>query len=221
MMRLVTLIAALALIAGCSTIEQEEGPFAYSDAEMALISQGMVVKAIPDEDPGAPFYARVTPMLNQLFVSDGQLVITFFRNPACVPADFDLLQLFHFPDPPNHFGAFECGLTVWGRLLIEANAPMGTFPKLVNSWGNEVPIWLVSWSAFEAAMQEGPITMDVLQALDPLVGTATRFHETLMPRDGEHRIVINASGVLADGRNFTFHVNHIEDQTRSLRLTIR
>jgi hypothetical protein len=221
MIRSIAFIALFALLAACSTFDEADSPFAMTEAEQAFVSQGMVVKAFPAEDPGAPFYARVTPMLNQFFVFDGQLVIPFFRDTDCIPEDFNLLELFHFPSGPGNLGAFECDLYVWGRLLIEADAPMGTFPKLVNSWGDNVPIWIVEWDAFQAAMQDGPITMDVLEGLNPLVGTATRFHETLMPRDGEHRIVINASGQVADGRRFNFHVTHLEDQTRSIRLVIR
>ncbi len=221
MTRILSLLVVCGFLGACSSAQPDDDLYAMTLAEQALVSQGMVVKTIPDEDPGPPFYARVTPLLNQLFVDGETLVIPFYRGTDCVPPDFDLMQIFHFPDPPNHFGAFECPLSVWGRLLIEADAPMGTFPKLVTLFGEDVTFFFVPWTPFQAAMQNGPVTMGVLEDLGAVAGSATRFNETLRPREGEHHIVINAGGQLDDGRRFTFHVTHIEDQTKSIRLQIR
>jgi hypothetical protein len=58
---------------------------------------GNVTILFPDEDPGIPIYARVGPILNQFFVTDGQLVIPFYRDPECIRGDFNF---FAYYDPP-------------------------------------------------------------------------------------------------------------------------
>jgi hypothetical protein len=69
-------------------------------------------------------------------------------------------------------------------------------------------------------MQTGAVTIEDLEAMNPLKGTASWFHERLKPRAEEHLVVIDASGQMADGRRFSFHVTHIGDETQSISLTI-
>jgi hypothetical protein len=223
MKRSILFALLVALGTACATsVEPPEDSLLITDAMMASASsRGMVVRSFPAEDPGAPFYARVGPLLNQFFVVDGHLVIPFYRDPACVPSDFNLLQIFNPPTGPDSPGAFACPLKVWGRLLIEADAPPGTFPRLVNTWGDSVPFYFVSWDAFLQAMESGPVTMADLHAMNPLIGTANTFSETLRPRIANHLVVINASGMLEDGRSFSFHVTHVDDVSRGINLTIR
>lgn len=181
-------------------------------------SNGLVVRSVPDEDPGPPFYARVG---YQFLHDDGLLAIPFYRSPACIPADFNLLDFFHFPTGPSDPAAFACPLQITGRLLIEPDAAPGTFPRQVVLQGDAVAIWFVSLADFQAAAEDGNVTMAQLEALSPMKGTASRFHETLHPREGEHRIIIDARGTLEDGRTFRFHVTHIDDVPRVMRIDIR
>lgn len=191
-------------------------PPARASASVPATSQGLVVKAMPSQDPGPPFYARVG---YQFFRDGGWLAIPFYRPPDCVPSDFDLLEFFHFPGPEGP-GAFACPLLMTGRLLIEPDAAPGTFPRLAILDGDAVPFWFVDAGAFEAAAADGELTMEELAGLSPLRGTASRYHETLHPREGEHKIIIDARGTLEDGRPFAFHVTHIADEARSIRITI-
>lgn len=183
-------------------------------------SHGLVRKDIPAEDPGPPFYARSTPILNQFFHTDGWLAIPFYRDPACIPGDFNLLELFDFPGPEGP-GAFACPLLMRGFLLTEPDAPLGMFPRHVVLNGDAVPFWFVPWSDFQTAASDGVMTIGELAALAPLTGVADRYHETLRPREGDHVIAIQASGTLADGRTFQFGVMHLEDRTGSIRIRFR
>jgi hypothetical protein len=220
MLKYIALISLLAPLAACST-QTDADPFVMTAEELALIADGMVLVNIPEQDPGPPLYARATPILNQFFVTGDQLVIPFFRATSCIPPDFSIIGHFDFPTGPNSPGAFGCDLRVWGRLIIEPGSPLGTFPKLVNVWGaSGMEIWVVSWSQFQTAMQTGAVTIEDLEAMNPLKGTASWFHERLKPRAEEHLVVIDASGQMADGRRFSFHVTHIGDETQSISLTI-
>jgi hypothetical protein len=167
----------------------------------------------PSEDPGAPLYARTGEILNQFFVTDGWLVIPFYRTPECIREDFNLLTIFDVP------AAFGCPLTVEGFYMIEKGAPQGTFPIIVQSNGSAVPVWMVRWDDFLATTADGILTIEELRSLNPLMGTANKFHETLRPRMENHLVQINASGYLTDGRSFRFHVTHKGSETSSIGLT--
>ena len=174
---------------------------------------GLVKREIPAEDPGPPFYARLGV---QFYVDDGVLAIPFYRPPECVPADFNILQFFHFPGP-NGPGAFGCPLGVNGFLLTEHDAPLGRFPQKVEMRGDDVPIWFVDFDAFEAAAEDGVLTMGELEALSPLEGMAMSYAETLHPRAGEHKVIIRARGE-AEGRGFRLVITDIENGARNVGL---
>lgn len=185
-------------------------------AEYASVknTNGNIEIEFPAQDPGGPFYMRMGGILNQMFVSDGWLVIPFYREPDCVPADFNLLTIF---DPP---AAFSCPLTFSGRFIIEAGAAPGTFPIIVHSKGDAVPFWFARMNEVEQAAADGVLTITELQALDHLEGVADQFSETLKPRMENHLVQINASGILHDGKKFSFHVTHVGDKTTSIGLTL-
>jgi hypothetical protein len=173
----------------------------------------LVQRSIPDEDPGPPFYARVGM---QFFDNGKWLAIPFYRPPECVPPDFNLLEFFHFPGPAGP-GAFACPVLMSGRLLIEADAPLGTFPRKVWLQGGNVPVWFVASDLFAAAAADGQLTIGELESLQPLKGVAS-YHEMLQPRDEDHLIIIVSHGKLEDGRAFWFHVTQVLDEIKSLRI---
>lgn len=221
MFRKIALMLTLLIpVSGCdplSPTKAAEAAIEVDDAALAQIgSAGLTKKTIPSEDPGPPFYSRATTILDQLFHTDDWIAIPFYRNPACVPDDFNILQHFDFPGPDGP-GAFACPLVVNGFLLIEPDAPLGTFPRQVVLTGDQVPVWFVPWAAFEPETADGVVTMAELRAMPVMTGTARQFHETLKPRDDDHVVVINATGTLdQDGRDFAFDVMHLQDQTRSI-----
>lgn len=217
---LATLVGLAGLAAfGCSgagETPQPTGPAA--DGLAASRAGGLRVVAFPSDDPGPPLYVRLTPMLNQIFVDQGMVAIPFYRDPACVPADTDMLTHFHPPGPGGP-GAFGCRLLIEGTYVIESDAPLGTFPVSVNASG-PARVWFVPVSDFAAATADGVLTMAELVALEPLRGTATSFHEMLKPRTDTHHVVITSRGRLEDGRTFQFNVNHQGDVTRSILIRI-
>jgi hypothetical protein len=192
---------------------ETEVPQHISNARMSTGNKQ--VQFPSSEDPGAPLYMRIANTMNQFFVTDGWLVIPFYRDPSCVRPDFNLLNLFDVP------AAFGCSLTVSGFYTIEKDATPGTFPITVQSTGSAVPFWFVKREDFETAKDDGVITIGELQNMNPLIGSATKFHETLRPRFDNHFVQINASGTLTDGRRFEFHVTHVEDQTKHISLSIK
>lgn len=218
MTRAALVIASIVALAACTPAPlapHSERPVAASRAPTA--HAGLERRLLPTEDPGPPFYARVG---YQILESEGWVAIPFYRAPELVPAAFNLLDFFHFPGPGGP-GAFAAPLLMTGFVLIEADAPLGTFPKQVELRGAGTPIWFVQSAAFHAATSDGVLTLSELRGLAPLYGTASRFHETLHPREGEHKIVIQAEGTVSDGRSFSLGVTHIADQLRRMRLTFR
>ena len=185
----------------------------------AASAVGVRVVRFPAEDPGPPLYARVTPLLDQIFAAEGMVAIPFYRDPACVPLDVDLFMHIHPPGPDGP-GSFACPLLVSGSYTIERDAPQGTFPVRVVASG-PAQVWFVPWSDFDAAAGDGVLTMAELLALEPLRGTASSFNEMLAPRLESHHVVITSRGTLDDGRTFQFNVNHRGDVTQSILLRIR
>ncbi len=219
-----TVFLALGPLAACGSEVPTHQVAETASPEQALAAQtgpnGLTRLTMPDEDPGPPFYARVTSILNQFFHDEGWLAIPFYRPPSCVPADFNMLELFDFPGPEGP-GALACPLLMHGFILIEPDAPLGTFPRQAVFQGGQVPFWFVRWSDFQAEAEDGEVTFAALEALERLTGTATQYHETLKPREGDHVIQINARGTLEDGRDFQFAVTHLEGETRSIRVRFR
>ncbi len=222
MTRTALLIGTASLLAGCadgpgSPVGERAVAPAAAVHTARTSSSALVRRLMPTEDPGPPFYARVGL---QVLENDGYVAIPFYRPPALIPADFNLLAFYHFPGPGGP-GAFAAPLLMSGFLLIEADAPLGTFPKQAELRGENVPVWFVPSAAFHAATQDGVLTITELQALAPRYGTATRYHETLHPREGEHKIVIQAHGTLPDARTFALQVTHVHDTMRHVRITFR
>lgn len=219
------MVTLLVLVSGCDPLSPTKSTDEAVEADVTAAAQadseGLTRRAIPSEDPGPPFYTRTTTILDQLFHTEDWIAIPFYRDPSCVPDDFNILEHFDFPGPDAP-GAFACPLVVNGFLLIEPDAPQGTFPRQVVLRGDQVPVWFVPWTVFESEMADGVVTMAELQAMPVMKGTARRFHETLKPRAADHIIVINSTGTLdEDGRDFQFSVMHRQDQTQSIKIRFR
>lgn len=223
MRSIVPLVTLALVVAACSTngptVEARSLATARA-AEAEAHGAGMVKRHFPADDPGIPIYMRLTTTLNQVFRDGDWVVIPIYRDPASIPASFNLLTYFDPPGPAGP-GAFAVPLRITGHYMIEADAPLGTFPKIAISRGDAVPIWFVRWDALAAAMADGTLTIGDLAGLAPLRGTATRFNETLRPRTCEHHVVIDAAGTLEDGRRFSVHVTHVGDRSRSVRIAFR
>jgi len=196
-----------ALTAGC----ESAAPLAPDETPVAFATTHTPV------DP--PFYAR----LERPFTvhTDEWAAIVFYRPPACVRAEFNLLD---FTDIP---GAFFCGpLTVQGwEMRKDADPFAAPYQSSMKGLG-AVPVWLVTWAELRPAFAGG-ITIAELESLPSLVkGTAATFEEMLQPIPTRvpSRLVMNARGTLADGRSFLLHYTSQDDfsgnDVRSVRIDV-
>jgi hypothetical protein len=142
----------------------------------ALFAQVRIPFPSP-QDPGGPVYTTIE---RGLPLHDGpSAAVLFYREPACVPEDFNLLDgqdLVGFPDNPRAFG---CPLTVDGFGVWKEAPPVDVVPQLVLTRGTgAVPVWFIAWSELEAAMADDVLTMNELRALPSgQVGYAIHFDE--------------------------------------------
>jgi hypothetical protein len=164
----------------------------------AATAAGQIRLLVPEDSPGGPFYARIHA--EDVYRTDEWVAIAFYREPGCVPTDFNLLDFYDFAGIPAIFG---CPLTVHG---FELWADSDT-PKQSRLRGNgAVPVWFVSVAEFDAAVLDGVLTVPELLTMDSLMqGVATRFEETLHPFAGQGtQLRLIASGILPDGRAFRY-----------------
>jgi hypothetical protein len=185
----------------------------------SMAQGGLTPVFFPAEDPGPPFYARID---SKIYGNEEWVAAVFYREPDCVPADFNLLDQF----TPLAFG---CQLTIEGMLLIPEE---GGAPKvLINEEMEAVPVWFVPRDVYVAAIADGELKIAELAALDGLlVGYATHFSEVIHPRPhfgtglGGHpvfKLIINAHGILEDGRVFKLHITRVEEELRTVRIQFK
>jgi hypothetical protein len=168
------------------------------------------------DDPQPPFYARIEAnpsagLAQGIIHDDRWAAVPFYRDPACVPADFNLLQLVDLtPDPVYGLRPFGCALAVHGFELwqngpgIDA-APIHSRLRAIDA----VEVWFVSWPALSSEVQDGQLTIGELGSMPSLRrGTAALFSETLHPIGPAkaHNIALEALGYTDDGARFLLHV---------------
>lgn len=219
-------LALGASLSGCLDAPTEPTLEGIAPQASALESRagGVVRVSVPADDPGPPFYTRVSPypeILNQVFTDGRTVAIPVYRNPACIPVDFNLFRMY---DPPSASGpgAFGCPVLVEGDYLIEANAPFGQIPFHVNVRG-PAQIWFVDHDEFLARTTDGilPWGRLVHDFTSLRIGTADHFNEIHRPRrDPEHHLIISSRGSLADGGRFMFNVNHRGSEIQSIMIRL-
>lgn len=234
----ITLMALpLCILLGCDARSPAEPAVGLTVADAPLFAQGgngqgLVRSTWPtQEDPGGPFYARIIPIPPHVFVDGGWAAIPFYRDPDCVPSDFNLLGFF---DPPSELGpgAFMCPMTVHGFSLWHGAVGNGAPHTVVTHGAGAVPVWFVPEQEVMAAIADGVLTIGELAALPGLlVGHASFFSEMLEPHPnppefggGGHlvpKVVLNSRGTLEDGRRFDFRLTGVDDRVQSIRIQFR
>jgi hypothetical protein len=176
-------------------------------------------------DAGPPFYARINPQPPHVYDDGEWAAVVFYRDPACIRADFNLVGFF---DPP---AAMACTPVVTGASIWGNGIGVGS-PKVATMSGNAVPIWFFPAAALLAELQDGEITIGELAAVPGrLVGVASRYNETLHPAPlppfmggGGHPnpgIVITAHGTLEDGRRFQYHLRLDDSGLKAIQIMFR
>ena len=146
----------------------------------------------------SPMYARVMDNL----VSD-YIPIVFYRDPACVNKEFNLLLVF---DVPTAFGCLP--LTMEGFSIFEdaANIPFGVPPFQAKLSGDAVPMAFVDRYTYNDIAADG-LTMGDFTA--DMWGTATSYKEVLHPSPDANVFLLSivAEGTLdQDGTPFRLRV---------------
>ena len=186
-------------------------------AAAAMPARAAVRLLVPEEDAGVPAYARIER--GYVHHTDEWAAIAFYRSPGCVRATFNLLNFFDVP------AVFGCALTVHGFEVWEnGGPPEDAGPIQAKLRGNgAVPVWFVPWPALEAALADGRLRMPELLELQPLMGTATYFEETLHPYGAanQSQLELVSHGTLPDGRSFRYSATEAAGELRVVRIEIR
>jgi len=170
---------------------------------MSGIARAELRLEIPGQTFGPPFYARIefASVDPALVPNNGEwAAIVLYRQLSCVPASFNLLQVF---DAPR---AFSCPLNDIGGYEVWRNAP-GVDPAPLYSrliGRSAVPVLFVRHAEFVAAAADGVLTMPELLALPSArMGSATQFNELLRPSQSAVPLLhITAQGRFADNSGF-------------------
>ena len=171
--------------------------------------QGAVRVEVPPGD-GIPAYARTD------FIPHNEewAAIVFYRDPACVPVGFNLLEFYDVP------AAFGCPLTVAGFEIFENGLPpIDPAPLFTNLRGlGHVPVWFVSWPDLQVQIADGVLTIADLESMNSLQrGDATFFAERLHPYKNYNVV---AHGLLEDGRSFDYEAT-VKSNARFTSVNIR
>ncbi|MBI1898764.1 MAG: hypothetical protein HYS04_19850 [Acidobacteria bacterium] len=203
----------------------------YLLAVMAAVSTAAALANVRLEFPGPlsqgpPYYAQISDLPGiglQAIHTDEWAAIPFFRELACVPGDFNLLDI-RAAAP----AAFACTLTVQGFEIRKSLAPEDVIPIQGRLSGlGAVAILFVSWPQLQAAAADGNLTLAELKALPSYqVSYASFFtmtHHPWAPGDDLRGAVIeiSARGLLQDGRQFQLQVSGVHVPKDWKHVTIR
>lgn len=175
----------------------------------------------PNPDPGGPVYARVE---RPFLIHTRQLAaILFYRDPACVPEAFNLLDNVDLEGFPNNPRAFRCPLTIDGFQLWTTYPLTGPPNQVFTRGTGAVPVWFVAWPELEAALADNRLTIGELRSMRSLqIGHAIRFDETLLLTQTAQTFAINmvASGDLLDGRPFEFKFGARNGRLKEIQIKV-
>lgn len=165
---------------------------------------------VPVEGPGLPYYARLSRSGDSWVMprNEAWSVLVFYRDPQCIPDNFDLTQGVHFPGPDG-LGAIGCRPLFEGfDLRFSTLDPM--MPPDYSYMRNgtlDLPIWFIDTAELDALLERGFVYLPEIAALPSRVsGRAWQFEEQIQPlgANPEPSVRISASGRLDDGGRFSF-----------------
>jgi hypothetical protein len=163
----------------------------------------------PDEQPVIPAYARFETVSDLGFTDRVWFVIPFYRDPACVPRDFNLLD---FLDSPR---AWECDdlIPPYIEGFAIRSQPLPAPPEHFFASGLDgMPVWFVAFDELQdvATKNRGTITIKDLKKMGSLRTGVADFYveeiQTGVNPVSSHRIVTR--GKLLDGTSFLAVYSH-------------
>jgi hypothetical protein len=201
-------VLAASISTGCSNdaraLDRVTAPAAAGPSSTSAGRGAPVIRQVPSAgEPGPPFYTPVFMGGVSGFVpTDGTwAAIHFYRQPSCIPAGFNLLQVF---DPPAAFG---CSLTITGQVWRHEASDLVPFQEHYS--GEGVPIYFVRLTDLTAVAADGVITIAEVQDI-ALIGLASFYrsviHNSNQAASHGHE-TLSAHGQLEDGRGFQLHFN--------------
>ena len=158
---------------------------------------------IPEDQPLAPIYARFETVDDTGFTDGEWVAIPFYRDPACVPEDFNLLDLFDRPQ------AWECDevMPPYVEGFAIRSLPPPFPPEHFFAQGLPgMPVWFVNWTELLAVHDSngGVVTIVDLENMASLEKGVAEFYmeeiQTNFNPVSSHRIV--TYGALLDGTPF-------------------
>ncbi len=180
----------------------------------------------PLNSPGVPAYARLELLVPNFDVPNNNrwAAIVFYRDPACVPPDFNLGQFFHPPGPGGP-GAYACPLLVEGHEIWDTRPRPGLSPIYVRTRNAvpNLPIWFVAWDELRPILESGQVFIGDITALPSLIrGSAHWYEEALYPNGAAKipGITLRSEGNLEDGGKFWLKW-HFTDRGAEDQVTIR
>ena len=145
--------------------------------------------------------SNFAPIYADWYGNDEWVAFIFYRDPADVPSDFNLLNYY---DPL----ALEDPLTIEGFAIFKKPDDLSPLQAEMKGLG-AVPIWFISRAQYDSAKGDGVLTIDELEGLSSLKrGTATFYTETLLSEGHPAMLLKNveASGAMEDGSNFRLKI---------------
>ncbi len=199
-------------------------PWTASQAQQLPGQPGLQLE-FPVESPGIPAYARLELIVPNFDVPNNErwAAIVFYRDPACVPPDFNLGRFFHLPGPQG-LGAFACRLLVEGHEIWQNDMETDLAPIYVRTRNAvpDLPIWFVAWNELQPILESGQVFIGDIARLPSLVrGSAYWYEEALYPNGTAEipGITLRSEGTLEDGGKFRLKW-HFTDQGAEDKVTI-
>ena len=208
------LVAAIPLLMACgqagTTLQPTSAPAPTAIAPTEEVAAGEIELTRVENGDGPPFYARFGE--NETFGNSEWVAIVFYRDPNCVPDEFNLNQFFDFPGETGP-GAFGCQPPTTDVVEYWAGEPgSGPAPAVSEMTGRgAVPVWFFSRADIDAANSDGVVTITELEGLaSRRVGSATTFTEYLKPSQSNTAPIIQfmAEGTLEEGGDFLVDVSY-------------
>jgi hypothetical protein len=186
-------------------------------AVLAPAGMAQTAERVAQNSADFPFYARIAR--GEIYHDGDWAAIAFYRPPQCIRTDFNLLD---FLDIPEVFGCNAAEPYVIGFAVLKNDVPIQSRLQLNPNLQrltpeDQMPIWFVSWTELQTAMEDDNLTIEELVNMDSLlIGTAKSYTETLHPFGFAQQTMISivASGFLEDGRKFSYQATGTKEDNR-------